>query len=186
MLLHSRQGSGEHRPIDINAVVEESLNLAYHGARAERQGFNITLEKILRSRGRRSRPVSAGDHARAAQSDLERLLRYGEAQGAEANGAAYEPTLAAATKRPRRQRRNQDTRQRHRHSAGGEGKDVQSVLHDQTGRRGNRPRPVAQPRHHRETACRHDQVDTEPGEFTEFRIVLPRARGLARQDGRQP
>ena len=45
MLLHSRQGSGEHRPVDINALVEESLNLAYHGARAERQGFNITLER---------------------------------------------------------------------------------------------------------------------------------------------
>jgi two-component system NtrC family sensor kinase len=45
MLVHSRQGSGEHRPVDINAVVEESLNLAYHGARAEKQGFNITLEK---------------------------------------------------------------------------------------------------------------------------------------------
>jgi two-component system NtrC family sensor kinase len=29
MLLHSRQGSGEHRPVDINALVEESLNLAY-------------------------------------------------------------------------------------------------------------------------------------------------------------
>jgi len=45
MLLHSRQGSGEHRPVDINALVEESLNLAYHGARAEREGFNITLER---------------------------------------------------------------------------------------------------------------------------------------------
>src|SRR5262249_25175404 len=47
MLLHSREGSGEHRVVDINAVVEESLNLAYHGARAERQGFNITLERSL-------------------------------------------------------------------------------------------------------------------------------------------
>ena len=45
MLLHSRQGSGEHRPVDINALVEESLNLAYHGARAEKQGFEITLER---------------------------------------------------------------------------------------------------------------------------------------------
>jgi GAF domain-containing protein len=45
MLLHSRQGSGEHRPVDINALVEESLNLAYHGARAEKQGFTITLER---------------------------------------------------------------------------------------------------------------------------------------------
>jgi signal transduction histidine kinase len=31
MLLHSREGSGEHRLVDINALVEESLNLAYHG-----------------------------------------------------------------------------------------------------------------------------------------------------------
>src|SRR5262249_23032791 len=44
MLLHSREGSGEHRPVEINAIVDESLNLAYHGARAEKQGFNITLE----------------------------------------------------------------------------------------------------------------------------------------------
>src|SRR5262249_9126466 len=45
MLLHSREGSGEHRPVEINAVVDESVNLAYHGARAEKQGFNITLER---------------------------------------------------------------------------------------------------------------------------------------------
>src|SRR5215467_342424 len=45
MLLHSREGSGEHRPTDINTLVEESLNLAYHGARAEGRDFNITLER---------------------------------------------------------------------------------------------------------------------------------------------
>ena len=45
MLLHSRAGSGEHRPTSINALVEESLNLAYHGARAETKDFNITLER---------------------------------------------------------------------------------------------------------------------------------------------
>src|SRR6185437_3309434 len=47
MLLHSREGSGERRPADINAIVDESLNLAYHGARAEKSGFNITLERDL-------------------------------------------------------------------------------------------------------------------------------------------
>src|SRR5262249_39770966 len=47
MLLHSREGSGEHRRVDVNALVEEALNLAYHGARAEKQGFNITLERSL-------------------------------------------------------------------------------------------------------------------------------------------
>jgi two-component system, NtrC family, sensor kinase len=45
MLLHSREGSGEHRPADINAIVDESLNLAYHGARAEKEGFSIAFQR---------------------------------------------------------------------------------------------------------------------------------------------
>jgi two-component system NtrC family sensor kinase len=45
MLLHSREGSGEHRPADINALLDESLNLAYHGARAEKPNFNVTLQR---------------------------------------------------------------------------------------------------------------------------------------------
>ena len=45
MLLHSREGSGERRSVDLNAIVEDSLNLAYHGARAEKQEFNIKLER---------------------------------------------------------------------------------------------------------------------------------------------
>jgi signal transduction histidine kinase len=45
MLLHSRSGSVDHRAVEINAIIDESLNLAYHGARAEKQGFNITLER---------------------------------------------------------------------------------------------------------------------------------------------
>ena len=47
MLLHSRSGPSEHRAIDLNTTVEEALNLAYHGARAETPGFNITMEKDL-------------------------------------------------------------------------------------------------------------------------------------------
>ncbi|MFZ1171796.1 MAG: GAF domain-containing protein, partial [Bradyrhizobium sp.] len=45
MLLHSREGSGERRAVDVNALAEESLNLAYHGARAEKQDFNVSLER---------------------------------------------------------------------------------------------------------------------------------------------
>ena len=47
MLLHSRQGAGERRLANLNSILKESLSLAYHGARAERQGFNITIEKSL-------------------------------------------------------------------------------------------------------------------------------------------
>ena len=37
--------SGERRMVDLNALVDEALNLAYHGARAQDQSFNITLER---------------------------------------------------------------------------------------------------------------------------------------------
>ena len=45
MLEHSRGVSGERRSVDISALVDEALNLAYHGARAQDHSFNITLER---------------------------------------------------------------------------------------------------------------------------------------------
>jgi len=45
MLEHSRGVSGERRAVDLNGLVEEALNLAYHGARAQDARFNITLER---------------------------------------------------------------------------------------------------------------------------------------------
>jgi signal transduction histidine kinase len=47
MLLHSRGGSGERQTTNLNALVDEALNLAYHGARAQDQNFNVTLERDL-------------------------------------------------------------------------------------------------------------------------------------------
>ena len=130
MLLHSRQGSGEHRPVDINALVDESLNLAYHGARAEKQGFNITLE--------RSFDPAAGEVDLFPQEITRVLLNLisngfyaATKRKAEANGGDYEPTLAAATKNLGDRVEISDTRQRHWYPAGGEGKAVQPVLYDQ-------------------------------------------------------
>jgi len=45
MLEHSRGSSGERRSADLNALIEEALNLAYHGGRAQDQSFNISLER---------------------------------------------------------------------------------------------------------------------------------------------
>lgn len=47
MLLHSRDGPSEARASDLNGIVEEALNLAYHGARAEDPDFNIEMIKVL-------------------------------------------------------------------------------------------------------------------------------------------
>jgi two-component system, NtrC family, sensor kinase len=45
MLEHSRGTSGERRSVDLNGLIEEALNLAYHGARAQEASFNVTLER---------------------------------------------------------------------------------------------------------------------------------------------
>ena len=57
MLLHSREGSGERTGVNVNAMVEEALNLAYHGARAEKPGFKVTIEKSLDPERRRRRSL---------------------------------------------------------------------------------------------------------------------------------
>ena len=82
MLLHSREGSGEHRSVDINALVEESLNLAYHGARAEKQGFNISIERSFDPAAGQDRCLPAGNHAGSPEPDLERLLCSDQTQSA--------------------------------------------------------------------------------------------------------
>ena len=148
MLLHSREGSGEHRPVDINALVEESLNLAYHGARAEKQGFNITLE--------RSFDPTAGE-ADIFPQDITRVLLNLISNGfyaatkrkAEDKWRRLRAYPCCRHQEPRRPRGDQDPRQRHRHSTRGEGEDIQSVLHDKASRRRHWPWPVDQSRHHR-------------------------------------
>jgi hypothetical protein len=45
MLEHSRGSSTERRMVDLNVVIDEALSLAYHGARAQDQSFDITLER---------------------------------------------------------------------------------------------------------------------------------------------
>src|SRR6202000_2608961 len=96
MLLHSREGSGEHRPADINAIVEESLNLAYHGARAEKSGFNITLQRDL--------DPKAGLIDLYPQEITRVFLNlisngfYAANKRKEASGGDFEPMLTASTR----------------------------------------------------------------------------------------
>ena len=96
MLLHSRKGSGEHRPVDINAIIDESLNLAYHGARAEKHGFNISLERDF--------DPGAGVADIYPQEITRVLLNlisngfYAATQRAGTAGNGFEPRLKAVTR----------------------------------------------------------------------------------------
>jgi signal transduction histidine kinase len=173
MLLHSRQGSGEHRPADINAIVEESLNLAYHGARAEKTGFNITLEKSL--------DPEAGEVDLFPQEITRVLLNlisngfYATAKRkAEADGAAYEPTLTAST-------RNLGDRVEIRVRDNGTGipAEVREKMFNPffTTKPAGEGTGLGLSLSHDIVVKQHAgtiEVETEPGAFTEFRIVLPR------------
>jgi two-component system, NtrC family, sensor kinase len=173
MLLHSRQSAGDHRPVDVNALVDESLNLAYHGARAENREFNVTLLKDFDS--------EAGDVDLFPQEITRVLLNLisngfyatNKRAGLERNDA-YEPTLSAATKNL--------------------GDSVEITIHDngtgippEVAERMFNPFFTTKPPgegtglglslSHDIIVKQHSgsiEVDTEQGVFTQFRILLPR------------
>ena len=98
MLEHSRGESGERREVDLNALVEEALNLAYHGARAQDQNFNITLERDFAAGHRADRTGAAGHHPRLSQPVRQRLLRRHQAQARRTPTPDFRPTLKVATR----------------------------------------------------------------------------------------
>ena len=184
MLLHSRHGSGEHRPVDINAVVEESLNLAYHGARAEKQGFNITLQ--------RSFDPAAGEVDLFPQEITRVLLNlmsngfYAAAKRkAEVKGGGYEPTLAVATKNL-----GDSIEIRIRDNGTGVSPEVKEKMFDPffTTKPAGEGTGLGLSLSYDIIVKQHGgsiEVETEPGEYTEFRIILPRSAASFSGSGRQ-
>jgi two-component system, NtrC family, sensor kinase len=183
MLLHSRQGSGEHRPVDVNALVEESLNLAYHGARAEKPGFNITLK--------RSFDPNAGEIDVFPQEITRVILNLisngfyaATKRKARVDGDGYEPTLAAATKNL-----GDSVEIRIRDSGTGIPPDVKEKMFHPffTTKPAGEGTGLGLSLSYDIVVKQHGgsiEVDTQPGEFTEFKVILPRmaATGKARAD----
>ena len=172
MLLHSREGSGEHRPADINAIVEESLNLAYHGARAERSGFNITLQRDL--------DPGAGMIDLYPQEITRVFLNlisngfYAATKRKEAGEEGFEPTLSATTK-------NLGNRVEIRIRDNGTG--IPLAVKEKMFNPFFTTKPAGEgtglglSMSHDIVVKQHGgkiDVNTEPGAFTEFIITLPR------------
>jgi two-component system, NtrC family, sensor kinase len=97
MLLHSREGSGERRSADINAVVGESLNLAYHGARAEKPGFTITLKHDLDPKAG-ALELYPQEITRALLNLISNGFYAATKRKAESDDGNFEPVLTAATR----------------------------------------------------------------------------------------
>ena len=174
MLQHSREGSGEHRVIDVNALVEESLNLAWHGARAEMQGFEIKLKQSL--------DPSAGGidvFPQDIRRALLNLISNGfyaatKKRGAETNGDDYDPTLTASTKNL-----GDHVEIKIRDNGTGIAPDVKEKMFEPffTTKPTGEGTGLGLSISHDIIVKQHAgtiEVDTRPGEFTEIRIVLPR------------
>jgi signal transduction histidine kinase len=97
MLDHSRGGTGEQRTVDLNTLVEEALNLVYHGARAQDQNFNITLQRDL---GAGIAPIKLvpQDVTRVLLNLFSNGCYAARARQRDAAGPGFEPVLRVATR----------------------------------------------------------------------------------------
>ncbi|UPT90756.1 GAF domain-containing protein [Bradyrhizobium barranii subsp. apii] len=173
MLLHSREGGGEHRLSDINALVEESLNLAYHGARAEKPLFDVTMKSEL---------DPAAGSAEVFPQEISRVLLnlisngfYAVTRRQMGSGAAgYEPVVIAATRD-----RGDSIEIRIRDNGTGIPEDVKAKMFNPffTTKPAGEGTGLGLSMSHDIIVKQHGgtiDVTTEPGAFTEFTILLPR------------
>src|SRR5580704_2649266 len=181
MLLHSREGSGEHRSTDINAIIEESLNLAYHGARAEKSAFNITLQRDF--------DPAAGMIDLYPQEITRVLLNlisngfYAANKRKEAGEAGFEPVLSASTKNL-----GSKVEIRIRDNGTGIPQEVREKMFNPffTTKPAGEGTGLGLSMSHDIVVKQHGgkiDVDTMPGAFTEFVITLPRTAATQTNTG---
>ncbi len=181
MLLHSREGSREHRPADINSLLDESLNLTYHGARAEKGEFNITLQRDF--------DADAGtielfpqEITRAFLNLIANGVYAATKRKTEEKEPGFEPTLRASTK-------NLGTTVEIRFRDNGTGipAEVQEKMFNPffTTKPAGEGTGLGLSMTHDIIVKQHGgriDVATEPGQFTELIIVLPRKSNLSDKD----
>ena len=174
MLLHSREGSGEHRLVDANALVEESLNLAYHGARAEKQGFKINMERSFDPAAGQV-DVYPQEITRALLNLISNGFYAATKRKEQSNNDAREPTLVAATKNL-----GDKVEIRIRDNGVGIPPEVKEKMFNPffTTKPAGEGTGLGLSISHDIVVKQHSgsiEVDSRPGEYTEVRIVLPRA-----------
>ena len=97
MLQHSRSSSGAREPVDINALADEYLRLAYHGLRAKDKTFNATLKKTF-DQGLPQINIIPQDIGRVILNLITNSF-YAVSERKKSATAAYEPVVSVVTRR---------------------------------------------------------------------------------------
>jgi signal transduction histidine kinase len=176
MLLHSREGSGERRSAEINRLVEESLSLAYHGARAEKPGFAITLKHDL-DPDAGALELYPQEITRALLNLISNGFYAATKRKAEAENGDFEPVLSAATRNL-----GETVEIRIRDNGTGIPRDVREKMFNPffTTKPTGEGTGLGLSMTHDIVVKQHGgriDVVTEPGTFTEFIVTLPRGNG---------
>ncbi len=184
MLLHSREGSGEHRPADINALLDESLNLAYHGARAEKSEFNITLQRDFDETAG-TVEVFPQEITRVFLNLISNGFYAATMRKTENGGAGFEPVLRATTSNC-----GESVEIRIRDNGTGIPAEVKEKMFNPffTTKPAGEGTGLGLSMSHDIIVKQHGgsiDVETEPGQFTEFRIVLPRTSNISNKNTKQ-
>jgi signal transduction histidine kinase len=183
MLLHSREGTGERRSANINSIVGESLNLAYHGARAEKVGFKITLKQDF-DPGAGAVDMYPQEITRALINLISNGFYAATRRKVEESDETFEPALSAATRNL-----GKTVEIRIRDNGTGISPEVREKMFNPffTTKPTGEGTGLGLSMTHDIIVKQHGgriDVDTEPGVFTEFIITLPRDIGPA--DGHKP
>ncbi|MEH2562205.1 GAF domain-containing protein [Bradyrhizobium sp. AZCC 2289] len=178
MLLHSREGTGEHRPADINALLDESLNLAYHGARAEKPQFNVTLQRNFDEMAGMIE-LFPQEITRVFLNLISNGFYAVTKRKTEIGNSGFEPVVSATT-------RNLGDRVEIRIRDNGTGipADVKEKMFNPffTTKPAGEGTGLGLSMSHDIIVKQHGgriEVETEPGDFTEFTIVLPRTSNFS-------
>jgi two-component system NtrC family sensor kinase len=178
MLLHSREGSGDHRPADINALLDESLNLAYHGARAEGREFNVTLQRDF-DEGAGAVEVFPQEITRVFLNLISNGFYAVTKRKTDNGGSGFDPVLIAATRDL-----GDSVEIRIRDNGTGIPAEVKEKMFNPffTTKPAGEGTGLGLSMSHDIIVKQHGgriDVETEPGHFTEFRIVLPRTSNFS-------
>src|SRR5580692_9314664 len=185
MLQHSREGSGEHRAADINAIVDESLNLAYHGARAEKPQFNVTLQRDFDEMAG-TIEVFPQEITRVFLNLISNGFYAVTRRKMEIGHSDFDPVVRATTKSL-----GDTVEIRIRDNGTGIPAEVREKMFNPffTTKPAGEGTGLGLSMSHDIIVKQHGgtiDVETEPGHFTEFRVVLPRTSQFASKIRGQP